>query len=54
MLATGVCADVITGGPMRGYRIVDLSLPILDGGGFLMPARMTYLSPICARAGAAP
>jgi len=28
---------------MRGYRIVDLSLPILDGGGFNMPARMTYL-----------
>jgi len=28
---------------MRGYRIVDLSLPILDGGGFLRPARMTYL-----------
>jgi kynurenine formamidase len=28
---------------MRGYRIVDLSLPILDGGGFLMPARITYL-----------
>ena len=28
---------------MLGYRIVDLSLPILDGGGFLMPARITYL-----------
>jgi kynurenine formamidase len=28
---------------MRGYRIVDLSLPILDGGGFLRPARITYL-----------
>ena len=28
---------------MNGYRIVDLSLPILDGGGFLMPARITYL-----------
>jgi len=28
---------------MFGYRIVDLSLPILDGGGFNMPARMTYL-----------
>jgi hypothetical protein len=25
---------------MRGYRIVDLSLPILDGGGFLRPARI--------------
>jgi len=28
---------------MNGYRIVDLSLPLLDGGGFLMPARITYL-----------
>ena len=28
---------------MRGYRIVDLSLPILDGGGFNMPARITYI-----------
>ena len=28
---------------MRGYRIVDLSLPIQDGGGFLVPARITYL-----------
>jgi kynurenine formamidase len=28
---------------MHGYRIVDLSLPILDGGGFLSPARITYL-----------
>ena len=27
---------------MRGYRIVDLSLPILDGGGFLRPAHLTY------------
>ena len=28
---------------MNGYRIVDLSLPLQDGGGFLMPARITYL-----------
>jgi kynurenine formamidase len=28
---------------MLGYRIVDLSLPIVDGGGFFMPARITYL-----------
>ena len=28
---------------MNNYRVVDLSLPILDGGGFLMPARITYL-----------
>jgi kynurenine formamidase len=28
---------------MNGYRIVDLSLPLLDGGGFLLPARITYL-----------
>jgi kynurenine formamidase len=28
---------------MLGYRIVDLSLPIVDGGGFLMPACITYL-----------
>lgn len=28
---------------MNGYRIVDLSLPIMDGGGFLMPARITYI-----------
>ena len=28
---------------MHGYRIVDLSLPILNGGGFLSPARITYL-----------
>jgi kynurenine formamidase len=31
---------------MRGYRIVDLSLPLQDGGGFLMPARLTYLDHI--------
>ena len=28
---------------MNGYRIVDLSLPLQDGGGFLMPARIAYL-----------
>lgn len=28
---------------MDGYRIVDLSLPIVDGGGFIMPAQITYL-----------
>jgi len=28
---------------MRGYRIVDLSLPIQNGGGFLMPARIAYI-----------
>jgi kynurenine formamidase len=28
---------------MLGYRIVDLSLPILDGGGFFMPARIRYI-----------
>jgi kynurenine formamidase len=28
---------------MQGYRIVDLSLPLQDEGGFLMPARITYL-----------
>ena len=28
---------------MDGYRIVDLSLPIKDGGGFLAPARVTYI-----------
>ena len=28
---------------MLGYRIVDLSLPIVDGGGFLTPARISYL-----------
>jgi kynurenine formamidase len=28
---------------MNGYRIVDLSLPIQNGGGFLMPARIAYL-----------
>ena len=28
---------------MKGYRIVDLSLPIINDGGFGMPARITYL-----------
>jgi kynurenine formamidase len=28
---------------MHGYRIVDLSLPIQNGGGFLMPAQIVYL-----------
>lgn len=28
---------------MNGYRIVDLSLPLMDGGDFLAPARITYL-----------
>jgi len=28
---------------MNGYRIVDLSVPIMNGGGFLMPARIAYL-----------
>lgn len=28
---------------MNGYRIVDLSLPLQNGGGFLMPARISYL-----------
>lgn len=27
---------------MKGYRIVDLSLPIINGGGFGMPAQITY------------
>jgi kynurenine formamidase len=45
---------------MRGYRIVDLSLPILDGGGFLAPARVRYLDHerrgrlVAERAGLAP
>ena len=28
---------------MNGYRIVDLSLPLQNGGGFLMPAQISYL-----------
>lgn len=28
---------------MKGYRIVDLSLPIMPGGGFGMPAQITYI-----------
>ena len=28
---------------MKGYRIVDLSLPLMHGGGFGMPAEITYL-----------
>ena len=28
---------------MNEYRIVDLSLPLMNGGGFGMPAKMTYL-----------
>jgi kynurenine formamidase len=45
---------------MNGYRIVDLSLPIIDGGGFLAPARVAYIDHrtrgrlIAARAGLTP
>jgi kynurenine formamidase len=28
---------------MKGYHIVDLSLPLMPGGGFGMPAEITYL-----------
>lgn len=28
---------------MNGYRLVDLSLPLRNGGGFLMPARVRHL-----------
>jgi kynurenine formamidase len=36
--------DFTFGGIMqKGYRIVDLSLPIINGGGFGMPARLRYL-----------
>ena len=28
---------------MKGYHIVDLSLPLMNGGGFVMPAQITYL-----------
>ncbi|MFC1992381.1 cyclase family protein [Chloroflexota bacterium] len=28
---------------MKGYRIVDLSLPIMNGGGFTRPAQITYI-----------
>jgi kynurenine formamidase len=27
---------------MKGYRLVDLSLPLMNGGGFRMPAEITY------------
>jgi len=27
----------------EGYRIVDLSLPIINGGGFGMPAQISYM-----------
>ena len=28
---------------MEGYHIVDLSLPIINGGGFGMPAQISYM-----------
>ncbi|MCE5265381.1 MAG: cyclase family protein, partial [Deltaproteobacteria bacterium] len=28
---------------MEGYRLIDLSLPLQDGGGFTKPARIRYI-----------